>query len=142
MHVRQKIREAFKDALVGNTSAGSAIYTNPQVARRGNGPWIEVVAVEETAEPGTLYGSRRRSILIDVLIKAAASDLVCDTLDDVAEDVETVLDALDPLPMSGATADGFDFIGSQLLRDAAGLGEVGALRLRYVVVVTTSTPQG
>jgi hypothetical protein len=95
MHARQAIREAAVTALTGLTTTGSRVYdTRIFPLSESALPCIAVYASEEVTDRGAMGGRLSRELDLVVRGYARGTSGVEDTLDTIAEEVETALTSI------------------------------------------------
>ncbi|MDZ4678401.1 MAG: hypothetical protein SGI74_12930 [Oligoflexia bacterium] len=132
-HKRAVIREFIVNALKGQTGAGQNVFGN-----RANPLWeiplpaILVYAREEHSEPISVATSPlKRTLSLAIEVRCQASSNLDDALDDVALEIENVINT-DPL-LGGNV---IESILNQTEIEISSEGEkpIGALRLTFEVV--------
>lgn len=102
MHVRQALREGFVTACTGLATTGSSVFDSrilPQAA--ASLPLLQIYALSEESEPSTLTNlSRQVRIVVEGIARATGA--VEDTLDDIAEEVETAVAGAAGITSAGA----------------------------------------
>jgi len=149
---RKLIRKKVVELLKGATDAGTAVFPNASVP-----PWQEelpVILVYPRSEGATEYAQAPRELErdLDLAIEIVAAGpeeneeletpgsekSLEDILDDIAEQVENVLDADDSL---GCTADESMLENTEFEFDASGGQPIGSCRLTYGVTYYTMSPR-
>ena len=133
MHIRQSIREAVVTAVTGLTTTGSRVYDSrilPQAA--SDLPCLRVYATTETSEEATLVNLARTCNIVVQGIARATSE-VEDTLDTIAEEVETAI--------AGATITGckeIHIVSSELEFEGDGDNPHGMVTLTFAALYHTA----
>lgn len=92
MHARQQLRDAIVTAVTGLAITGSRVYTaRVYPAQDTELPHLEVNTIEESAEPALVDGAIERQLVLEVTARARGTSGLVNTLDTIAEQVETVL---------------------------------------------------
>lgn len=132
-HQRTVIRNKIRDLLIaGNTAAADKVFANRVVPiQEDELPCITVYTNGETAE---IYNTapreleRRLSVVVEIANKV--EETIDESLDDLAKEVEYILDQDDTV---GGTASDIVYQGSDLAIRDEGENLIGALRLTYEV---------
>lgn len=90
MHARQQIREAVGTLLDGLTTTGSNVYQS-RVYPHDTLPCLSIYTLTENVEDTTQDGKQHRQIILNIEGRAKATDNLDDTLDTIAEEVESAL---------------------------------------------------
>lgn len=94
MHARQQLRDAVVAAVTGLALTGSRVYTaRVYPAQDSELPHLEVNTVDESASDVLLDGSIERQVTLEITARARATAALANTLDAIAEQVETTLGA-------------------------------------------------
>lgn len=94
MHARQQLRDAVVTAVTGLAITGSRVYTaRVYPAQDSELPHLEVNTVDESASDVLLDGSIERQVTLEITARARATAALANTLDAIAEQVETTLGA-------------------------------------------------
>lgn len=94
MHARQQLRDAVVTAVTGLALTGSRVYTaRVYPAQDSELPHLEVNTVDESASDVLLDGSIERQVTLEITARARATAALANTLDAIAEQVETTLGA-------------------------------------------------
>lgn len=133
-HVRKNIRNAVITALTGNTAAVANVRGPIEQSWDASElPAIEVRTDEESAERLTADKERKREITLEIILTASTTSSVpvVDQLDDLAAEVETILD--------GGITDAFDYeyAGSSYDGVPEGAEEFASLTMTYDIGVIT-----
>jgi hypothetical protein len=95
-HDRETIRKAFVTALTGLTTTGARVYrTRVYPMDAAKLPGLIVYTTEEENEPptmGTSAQERELTVVVEGYAKTSPT-LIDDTLDDIADEVETAIGA-------------------------------------------------
>ena len=123
MHPRKAIRHAVVAQLTGKTSAGQSVFATREVPwRQVELPGISVYTLEEDDQNG------KRPVKLAVLLVASLNEKVDDALDDLAAEVEAVLNA--DLSFGGtAMASRYTGMLEEILENQG--VPVGAMRITY-----------
>lgn len=129
---RKAIREAVKAILSGNTSVGSNVYTSRnEPLWESELPAILVSTGDEEATPRDNSGRQYiRTLTLTIEIKAEGNATVDDDLDDLANEVETIIVANNSL---NATAIAAKYKSTSKTLDAESETEKGVATLTYEV---------
>lgn len=130
-HQRKKIRQHLANILLNTTAAGANVFP-----RRATPLWkvtypvIMIYAREEDAkmESSTLIG---RTLKIGIDIRAIADEQLDDVLDDIATEVEAIVDADRSLGNNALTS---YITKTEIEVGADGENDIGACRLTYDVI--------
>jgi len=136
MHVRQSIREAVVTAVTGLTTTGSNVFaTRVRPVSATNLPCLLVYATDEviSLENGTL-DAPMRTITVRVSGAVEANFDIDDTLDDIAEEVETALGAD---ITRGGYAISTDLLSTTLELEGEAEKQVGTIHLDYLISYRT-----
>lgn len=129
---RQLIREAIKDILIDNTTAGSNVYTNRVSAFwKEELPSISIFMRDEELTPRNTQGKTYiRKATITIQIIAEANEALDNSLDAMADQVEALILADESLQgnVSGLVFQSSEF---EIAGDAA--KDIGALTLTMQV---------
>lgn len=127
-HVRKQIRAAVGAALSGNTDAGIRVYQS-RVYPIDTLPSIGVYTIEEESEPKNWEVLRRHvNIAVEAYAKTDLDADIDDYLDDLAEDIETVM-AIDRT--FGALANTSYLVATEVEVTKEAEVPVGVIRLIY-----------
>lgn len=142
-HQRKLIRDAVIAALTGTTAAGARVSsTRVDPHKRGELPAISVYTLREPISDVSDTAPREltRDVKVEIVGSVASheSDTLADAMDDLAEQIETAIDA-DPY-LDGAAADSvLEGTTIQVLEDNGGSSPlVGIITLTYAVTYRTS----
>lgn len=91
-HVRKQVRDAFKSTLASLTGLGGRVYAS-RVFPIKTLPAISISVAGEEVETLTLNGLQQRTLEVDVVAYAKASNSFEDALDVIGARVETALTA-------------------------------------------------
>ena len=129
---RKNIRDAVVTLLSGATAAGTNVYANRETSLwETELPAILVYTKEETAEPRSIsYKQSIRTLDLIVEIKALATEIVDNQLEDIAEDVETVMIANQSLSGSALSV---EYISTSISLDSDSETEKGVAALTFKV---------
>lgn len=135
-HVRQTIREAFVTACTGLTTTGSNVYdTRIFPNAQADMPLLRIYAVSESSEYLTVTNLSRESTIVVEGIARATSQIE-DTLDTIAEEVETAVAGAAGITTAGAKD--VLLIGTEIELDGDGDNQHGMVRLTYQVLYHTT----
>lgn len=131
-HKRTDIREAVKTMLLSNTSAGANVFSNRVSAYwKSELPSISIFTTEEEAVPRNV-GNRQsiRTMNLRIEIHAEATEDLDQALDDIADEVETILSA-----DTGLTGQAINstYTGCETELSADATTPVGVIALNYSV---------
>lgn len=95
MNNRTTIRTALLDMLVGETSAGTNVYSNRESRLwQSELPSILIYTLQEPLTPESLSARRYiRNLELQIKVKVEATETVDDTLDALVAEVEAIIDA-------------------------------------------------
>lgn len=91
-HARQQIREAAATTCTGLTTTGSTVYQS-RVYPVETLPALSLYTLSEQVIERTMEGNELRELLLVIEGRVKATSNLDDTLDDIAEEVETALNA-------------------------------------------------
>lgn len=136
MHARQLIREAVELAVTGLATTSTRVFPSKVYnLQESQLPALQVISAAESIEldEGTLDAPAR---LFDVVVKgtAQATSNVDNTLDDIAEEVETALGADITL---GGLSHGLDLVATDFDYSGEGDQPIGNIELTYRVAYRT-----
>lgn len=133
-HVRTQIRDAVKAALKDKTAAQDRVWGRPaQPLEQGKTPAILVQTRNEQAKRLDADDDRDRSVRLSIGVKRYRdSGEIEDQLDDMAVDIEKVIDA------GISPAFDFEYTGCQYDFPSEGDEEYGFIVLEYEVTVITA----
>ena len=142
MHQRQTIREAIHTALLNNTTAAARVSRNRlNPYRIKELPAIDIVSVADDVEPDSVDTAPRElehSYSVGVRGWVAVTDDVDDVMDDLAQEIETLMYA-DPY-FGGATADSI-LTGTSFDFSPQGDLDAGSVTLLYDFKYQTQAPE-
>lgn len=127
---RKAIRDALVTMLSGETEAGTNVYANRETGLwQSELPAILVYTEQESAEPRDLSSRKYiRTLQLRVELKAEANSTVDDDLDDLAEEVEDIIDADQSIT---GTVLSTVLTNTELSVDADGEKEIGVCILNF-----------
>ena len=132
-HNRKLIRHAVKDLLIDNTSAGPNVYPNRETNLwESELPAILIYTKDEPeAQPRAVNSQQYiRKLTLFIEIKTLATETVDDDLDDLAEEVESIIRAN---PNLNSTATSVQYKGTEIILDATSETEKGVAILTFEV---------
>lgn len=90
---RKAIRDALKALLIGSTAADANVFTSrTSPLWESETPAILISTPEESTEFGSLQANRyRRTLTLNVEVKIVATENVADDLDDLVNQIESIL---------------------------------------------------
>lgn len=135
-HPRKVIRQAVRDALIGATLAGANVFSSRGLPFAASQlPAISVYTLSDAGAEGNVRTAprmRRQTVrlAIDLAVSMPAGGAVDDALDDLAEQVEAIMDA-DP-QLDGSASDSI-LESSELGIIETGGRPMGGAQLIYLV---------
>lgn len=130
MHQRKVIRKAITAALDGETSAGANVFSTQKLLYvQDDLPAIAVYAENESStwdQTAPRELDRKPIFIVESIVDAGEN--VDDAMDDMAEEIEKVMDTD---PFFGEEAYQSHLIGSEMLSLEDGDREIGILTLTY-----------
>lgn len=130
MHQRKVIRKAITAALVDKTVAGSNVFSTQKLLYvQDDLPAIAVYAENETStwdQTAPRELDRKPTFIVESIVDAGEN--VDDAMDDMAEEIEKVMDTD---PFFGEEAYQSYLAGSEMLSAGDGDREIGILTLTY-----------
>lgn len=136
MHQRNVIRNAIVTALTGSTSAGTQVFSTQKLLYvQDDLPAIAVYAQNESStldQTAPRELDRKPIFLIESIVDAGEN--VDNTMDDMAEEIELVMDAD---PFFGGEAYQSHLTGTELISVEDGDREIGILTLTYQLFYRT-----
>jgi hypothetical protein len=139
-HPRKEIRQAVAAQISGETAAEDRVYTTREVPyKRGGVPAIAVYTPEEEVDGETPTAPRElvRSLQVFIEGVCVGGETVDDTIDDLAEEIETAMHADETL--GGKAGDSILSRTETAVFEDAGKS-FGLVRLVYVVMYQTYAP--
>jgi len=136
MHVRQSIRQAVVTAVTGLTTTSSRVFDSrilPQSA--SDLPCLRVYATTETSEEATLVNLARVCQIVVQGVARATSE-VEDTLDTIAEEVETAIAGAAGITSAGAKE--IHIVSTELEFEADGDNPHGMVTLTFAALYHTA----
>lgn len=129
---RKAIRAAVKTMLLNNTSAGENVYTNRETTTwESELPAILIYSDDENATNRDITGRQKiRTYNVRIEIKAEAEASVDDDLDDLAQEIETILNA--DRSLSGTAMDS-NYTSTSISISSEGDKEIGTVLLNYEI---------
>ncbi len=143
-HIRQNVRTAAAAAVTGLATTGDRVFMSRALPlRQGDFPCLAVYARSDTPDyesaafsGGVAYPVRTIELHVQGFVKELDDEDIEDTLDDIAEEVETALFATQPL----ATSMGMT-LGEQIISvDEQGDETLGVIDMVFNVLYRT--PEG
>lgn len=140
MHQRKVIRKAIVAALDGATSAASQVFSTQKLLYvQDDLPAIAVYAENETStwdQTAPRELDRKPTFMIESIVDAGEN--VDDAMDDMAEEIEAVMDA-DPFFKVAGVASAYqsELSASEMLSIEDGDREIGILTLTYKISYRT-----
>lgn len=130
MHKRQEIREAVKAMLLDQTLANANVYSNRvSTFWKQQLPSISVFTRDEETTPRDLANSKYvRTLNLTIEIHAEAKENLDDTLDTIADQIETLIGTDQSL---GGTALGTIMTGTTVELAGEAATPVGVLTLSF-----------
>lgn len=129
-HARQQVREALATQITGLTTTGSSVYQS-RTYPVNTLPSITVMNTRDEVREETQGGNQRRSLAVTLTCRAKAKDDVDDTLDTIAAEVETAVNA-DP-KLGGRVID-TALIVTDIEYADGGEQPIGVLRMEYEIL--------
>lgn len=137
-HVRRQLREAVAAALTGLATTGARVFqSRGYPLRAADLPGLLVSTPSETAEPAQLDGAIVRDVEVSVVAIARDTTDLDDTLDQMAKEIETVLQSAVTV---AAVPILLEYDGADDEVDVRTDAPHGAVRLRYRARLYTSAP--
>jgi Zn-dependent M28 family amino/carboxypeptidase len=141
MHVRQQIRAAVAAAVTGLATTGTRVFASRVYpVAEGELPCLLITTGDEQAETANLAwrSAQRRELGIEVVALAQAASGVENTLDTIAEEVETALYATQSAStLAGLLLHPLRLDGIEVDLDGDGQRPTGALTLRLTATYET-----
>lgn len=139
MHYRKQIRNAMQQALIGQTAAGSNVFTSRsrpilEILQKRELVLSVYTADERSQRDGTGY-LLERDLMVSIEGMAGGGDDLDDVLDDLADEVEAVVNA-DPT-LGNLLADDLVLESTSVEISARGNMQVGAFRLDFATKYQT-----
>lgn len=137
-HVRKQLRDAIVTAVTGLASTGSRVRTDSAYAEDvSNGASLTIVFLDENASVSTVHPSAiiEREMFVAIDGRAKNNPTIADTLDVIAEQVET---ALGGQVMVGSIAVPLEYQGTSISFSGESDQVIGLISLRYRAVLFTA----
>lgn len=138
MHARRQIRDAVVALLTGLTTTGSRCHTGrTRPLAKDHAPTLLVYTFEETSDDDVMSRPAKiaRSLMLAVEGRVTASDPPDDTLDAIAEEVETALGVNPTFGLAGVK--NTRLTATRITTESPGERHVGEIRLEFTVEYRT-----
>lgn len=128
MHTRQKIRDKVKQLLAAHPGLANCYTGRVQPTSTDKLPFVNIETAGETSERHSDQFSELRTVRVYVRLYASADEHLDDTLDALAETVESLLSLDQTL---GGITESFEYKGADPDTASAANVEAGMLSLEY-----------
>lgn len=140
-HHRKAIRDAVVAIVTGLATTGARVFPSrsyPYDPEKGGGAALMVYALAEASEPDTMGPSRKLARSLDLVIESVAmvNDILDDTLDQIAKEVEVAMAAAG-LSLGGVCKDHW-LRETRLVFGKLGEKQTGGHALTYTVLYRTT----